>query len=65
MAEEEEKVLIGVLTVSDSCASGEATDTSGLSLTKLIEEGLIPNAEVSSQSLLSLSLQIIISIYCT
>lgn len=48
---EDSKICVGILTVSDRCASGESTDTSGQNLSKLIEDGIIPNAKVSKQLL--------------
>ena len=47
MAEKEDtKIHVGVLTVSDSCSRGAAADISGQKLNKLIDDGIIPNAEV-------------------
>ena len=46
MDPESKEVCVGILTVSDSCASGEATDVSGQNLHKLLNEGIIPGAKV-------------------
>uniref|UniRef100_A0A2P2HXW3 Gephyrin-like n=1 Tax=Hirondellea gigas TaxID=1518452 RepID=A0A2P2HXW3_9CRUS len=53
MAENDDKVCVGILTVSDRCASGETTDASGQNLSRLIADGIIPNAKVEASGCVS------------
>ncbi|KAA0204082.1 hypothetical protein HAZT_HAZT006294 [Hyalella azteca] len=44
----DDRITVGILTISDRCSSGEATDFSGQNLAQLIEEGIIPNAKLAA-----------------
>ncbi|KAF2351801.1 MoaB/Mog domain [Trinorchestia longiramus] len=45
---DEDKITVGILTVSDRCSSGESTDVSGQNLAELIKAGIIDNAKVAA-----------------